>query len=88
MAKAKYYSSDKPCVVTGQMLVDLHHVKSRGSSGNIDEPWNLLPIIHPLHQEIHTIGLVRFAEKYQAVHEWLLRHDWYICPLKLTWKHD
>ncbi len=84
--KTKYYSSDTPCVVTGAMMVDLHHVKSRASGGK-DEPHNLMPLIHRLHQELHTIGLNRFAQKYDRVREWLIAHEWYFCPVLLKWQH-
>jgi hypothetical protein len=87
MAKTKYYSSDTPCIISGQMLVDLHHVKSRGSGGK-DELWNLMPLAHKYHQECHQIGLRRFADKYPPVYEWLVKNGWDFDPVMMKWRHD
>jgi hypothetical protein len=83
MAKKKYCGPDVYCIVTGAPDSDVHHPKSRGSGGP-DEPWNMMPLAHRLHQECHNIGLKRFAEKYPAVKQWLLDHQW---TLDRKWRH-
>jgi hypothetical protein len=51
----------QPCCITGRMEVDPHHTKSVGSGGS---DLTLIPLIHELHQECHTIGAGTFQKKY------------------------
>lgn len=76
---------EKGCIVTGQ-YPDLHHLRSVGASGSNDE-WNLLPVIRPIHQEIHSYGLNFAARKYPEIKEWLLSHGWYKCSYMNKWMH-
>lgn len=80
----RFFSSDKRCIVTGKVGVDLHHVKSRGSGGG-NEVFNLMPISHELHVEVHKIGLAKFAEKYPEVTGWLKSNGWEYCDLRARW---
>lgn len=84
---ARYASEGFTCVVTGCPGADAHHLITRKSGGS-DEPWNLIYLSHALHQEVHSIGMMRFAQKYPAVRDWLIRNDWRIDPLLLKWKHQ
>lgn len=63
MAKMKYYSSDKCCIITGTSPCALHHVKSRGAGGK-DDAFNLMPFSAYHYNEIHVGGTKKFAEKY------------------------
>lgn len=63
----KNYKSDKPCEACGESrdgYVCYHHIKSRGSGGS-DHPFNLMSLCQQHHNEIHMIGLYRFAFKYK-----------------------
>lgn len=82
--KKKYYSSDKRCIVTGFSPVDLHHVKTRGSGGT-DDAWNLMPLAHALHVDVHAIGLTAFAERYPEATNWLKDNGWILCELRKKW---
>lgn len=82
----KYQSENHRCCVTGQSPVDLHHLKTRAAGGG-DEDWNLMPLIHSLHVEIHQIGLKRFIEKYPEARAWLIAHDWDFDLLFCKWSH-
>lgn len=82
----KYTSEFDHCTATGKMGVDYHHIKTQASGGTDDE-WNLLPLTRSMHSECHSIGLMRFAEKYPSVRTWLVGHDWEIDPVLLRWTH-
>ena len=45
----------------------MHHICTRGAHGACDERWNLLPICHVHHSEIHTIGRDTFAGRHPEV---------------------
>jgi hypothetical protein len=87
----KFTSETLRCIVTGDTPVDLHHVKARGMGGNhskhLDEEWNLMPLRHDKHVEIEQIGIVRFAEKFPAARQWLVKNGWRFCPVLHTWRH-
>lgn len=68
------------------MGVVYHHVKTRGAGGP-DDAWNLMPLTIHRHTEVHQIGLIRFAEKYSSVRQWLIDHGWEIDPVLLRWTH-
>lgn len=75
------------CVITGNFPPnDPHHVKSKGSGGP-DEPWNLCPLRHDLHQEFHKIGISSFAEKYPAFKSWLEKNGWEYNDHLNKWRH-
>lgn len=83
----KYQCDKTPCIIEGKPPVDLHHVKTRKASGT-DDVWNLMPLQHKYHQEIHSIGLKKMSEKYPAVKEWLDKNNWVFCDLLKKWSHD
>lgn len=83
----KYYDQFAVCVATGEVGCDLHHVKTRGSGG-LDEPWNLIPVSHAIHMEIHSKGLVWASLKYPGIRTWLLEHGWFLEEQRGKWKHD
>ncbi len=72
---AKYACESFKCVVYHTSGADLHHIITR-KAGGLDERWNLLPVAHAIHNEIHSQGLVRCATKYPAIKEWLISHGW------------
>ena len=74
------------CVVTGRTPVDVHHVKTKGSYGD-DVEWNLIPLIHEKHMELHQLGNERFANKYINFKLWLFKNDWEFDHLKNKWVH-
>jgi hypothetical protein len=82
---AKYQSNTAKCIITGQTPVDLHHVRTRAANGS-DEPYNLMPLIHPMHQMVHQIGLKRFSEEFPEVRAWLIKHGWELCPITFKWR--
>jgi len=57
------------------MGADLHHVKSRGAGGG-DDSWNLIPVCHRIHQEIHSKGICALAKQHAAILNWLLSNGW------------
>lgn len=65
-----------PCVITGNPPPnDPHHLKSKGSFGD-DVEWNLIPLKHELHRELHKAGMTKFADKYPEFKKWLLTNGW------------
>jgi hypothetical protein len=44
--------------------LDKHHIRSRGSVGRIDQPWNLLNLCRTCHTFFHTRGIENFKNKY------------------------
>jgi len=83
----KYTDPEAFCVVTGERGVDLHHIKTRGSGGT-DDAWNLIPLTHRLHVEVHAIGLNKFAEKYPPAKAWLLCNAWELEAFRNRWVHE
>jgi hypothetical protein len=59
--KYKEFIKRQPCCITDRDCVDPHHVKSVGSGGS---DLTLVPLVHRLHQECHTIGKDTFQAKY------------------------
>jgi len=85
---AKYASEEYICIVKGHGGSDLHHIYHQGSHPEFkDEPWNLLPVTHLIHQQIHAMGLNRAASQYKPIEIWLNNHNWTKCPVLLKWVH-
>lgn len=82
----KYADPDKKCIICAKPNVDLHHVKSRGSGGT-DDDWNLMPLRHKYHQELHAIGMSEFIWKYPIVRVWLETNGWYYDDYAKKWLH-
>lgn len=57
-----------------------HHIKSRGSGG-CDSDFNILTLCRNHHIEIHSIGPVRFCEKYTDIKFILLEKGWEIVDI-------
>ena len=76
----------QPCIVCGQRA-DPHHLKTRASGGH-DVDYNLMPLCREHHAEIHKLGNIRTAEKYEQVKNWLIKHDWSIYPVTNKWEHS
>ena len=72
------------CIISGRQDPDIHHVLTVGSGGP-DLPWNLLPIAHRYHQEVHQTGLNKFAQRYSQVRLWLISNGWTFCLIKNKW---
>lgn len=91
MARPKYFDPDGICIVSGRRGVDLHHLKARGMGGRhdsrFDEPWNLMPLWHPLHVEIEKIGILNFLKKYPDAKAWMERMGWEFEPTFKKWFH-
>lgn len=81
-----YVSEIMKCVVCGAPGVDLHHIKTRGAGGG-DEEFNLMPLCHKSHVEVHNIGLLSFSKKYPEVKRWLVRNGWELLMSK-KWVHS
>jgi hypothetical protein len=81
----KFYSSDTPCCITGEFNVDLHHVKTRAAGGTNDK-WNLMPLSHRFHVEVHAMGLLTFAMKYPQARNWLKKNGWEFCEGSRKWR--
>lgn len=76
-----------PCVITGNPPPnDPSHVKSIGSHGD-DVPWNICPLRHDLHVELHKKGASTFAKKYPAYKAWLIKNGWEYNELLDRWLH-
>jgi len=58
----KAYVRDLPCLVCGANS-DPHHVRTRGAGGKDNA--NLVPLCREHHQELHTIGVLTFEDKYK-----------------------
>ncbi len=66
----------EPCVVCGgRPPSDPSHIKSRGAGGG-DFMWNVAPHCRPCHSRWHSMGKVKFVEKYPAMREWLEAQGW------------
>lgn len=65
------------CVVCGDLNIELHHVRSKGSGGP-DESWNLMPLCRTHHREIHDRTLKQMTDKSQRMRKWLYDNGWYI----------
>ena len=89
MAKTKrksYQCHNEPCYACGTWNVQrcYHHLITRKNLGP-DEKWNLLPLDAKHHQEVHQIGLRRFARKYPGVMAWLTGHGWQFDEYSQKW---
>ena len=62
------------CCVTGARDPDPHHVNPQGGGGigTKCSDRRAIPLSHFLHQEIHQIGKITFAEKYDLDYEDLI----------------
>lgn len=65
------------CLVTGNLTVDVAHIKTKGSGG-CDELWNLMPLSREAHCEQHNLGILSFIRKYPSVAAYVASHGWYI----------
>jgi hypothetical protein len=83
----RYWSETECCIICGCQGVDLHHVKSRGAGGS-DLDYNLMPLAHKYHQELHTIGLNTMSIKYPQVEDWLHKNGWEYEPYAERWVHE
>jgi len=79
MEKKKNYQSFEPCLACGEEFTDrmYHHIRTRGAGGK-DEPHNLISLCQKHHNEVHTMGMVGFSEKYQGISLWLRKSGWKI----------
>lgn len=84
---AKYVDPERRCIATGKLGVDLHHVRSRGAGGS-DEPHNLMPVSHKVHQYIHQVGLREASAVYPGIKDWLLKNGWRFDYVLLRWDRD
>lgn len=74
-----------PCLACGSKKVDVHHIKSR-KTGGPDIDWNILPTCRWHHNEVHSIGLAKFADKYSAVQPYLERQGWTYDYYRKKWQ--
>ena len=81
---AKYASEDFQCIVTGKYGADKHHIITKKSGGS-DDPCNLMPLKHALHQEAGLIGMTKFARKYPKAKLWLLEYGWEFDETRQKW---
>ena len=74
----KNFSTDKPCTacgLSGENMVCLHHIKTRGSGGS-DQPHNLMPLCQKHHNMIHAKGLIWMSENFPRVKRFLFDRGW------------
>lgn len=59
------------CCITGKPLPDPHHINEagHGAMGSKAIDRRAIPLSHPLHQELHSIGQHTFAKKYDLDYE-------------------
>jgi Putative HNHc nuclease len=77
----------KPCHICGTTKADPHHVKSKKSGGH-DIERNLVPLCRKHHSEVHTIGLVTFADKYERFKDWLVNNGWQFDEFLKKWIYN
>ena len=83
---AKYAGDHVQCIVTGKFGADLHHIYTQKAYPEFkDFKWNLLPVCHQIHQEIHTSSLRTCALKYTAINEWLKKNKWHFDMSMKKW---
>lgn len=76
-----------PCVISGAPGPnDPSHVSSVGSHAD-DVPWNICPLAHKYHVELHNSGASTFAKKYPAYKAWLIKNGWEYNELLDRWLH-
>ncbi len=51
------------CSICGNYSAAPHHIRTIGAGGG-DEPGNLLSLCTTHHKEVHTMGVMSFADKY------------------------
>ena len=79
---------NKPCVITGNPPPnDPSHCKSKGSFGD-DVSWNICPLRHDLHVELHKLGATTFANKYPKYKDWLVNNGWQFDEFLKKWVHN
>lgn len=59
------FTSAEPCIVTGELGVDCHHVVYK-SRGRLASDLFVVPLKHELHMELHKIGEEAFQAKYNV----------------------
>lgn len=62
------------CKITNG-IIDIHHIKTRGSGGG-DDPWNILPLCRKCHQLWHHIGWNKFLNEYPDVYKYMKDLGW------------
>ncbi len=56
------------CSICGNYSAAPHHIRTRGAGGS-DEAKNLLALCATHHTEVHTMGVMSFADKYSHFFE-------------------
>ena len=85
--KLKNYKTNKPCLACFINYSEencLHHVKTRGAGG-CDSEFNLMPLCQTHHNEVHYIGLNKFADYYEDVKAFLINHGYEKDKLTNKW---
>lgn len=86
------YISFEPCVFCGHYAeaeVCYHHEYTRKAyPEHSEKKWNLIPTCMKHHEMIHKIGAIKMSEKFPSFKRWLLRNEWFICPIKGCWAHQ
>ncbi len=76
------YIRSKPCLISGVLNVDAHHLMSRGRGSAKQNDFTAIPLNRGYHQELHKIGPQAFEAKY-GVNLW--RESWW---LLLEWNRE
>lgn len=59
-------------------MVCYHHIYTRKAHPELEnEPWNLMPLCQAHHNEIHSMGSNRFAQKYARATKWFKENGWH-----------
>lgn len=88
---AKYAAEHIKCIVFGSPNGEYHHVYHQGTYPNapwMDEPWNMIPLSHPLHVMFHNKGNEYMVKKFPAIRAWFEKHGWEYDSFSKKWWHE
>ncbi|MGB0454850.1 MAG: hypothetical protein ACPGJV_14165 [Bacteriovoracaceae bacterium] len=88
----KTFQTDEPCLFCEfeQPQRCWHHIATRGANGEINEPWNLMPVCQKHHVYVESAGLYRITHEFknQKIKNWLIERGWEGCSISKKWIHE
>lgn len=88
---AKYAGEHIKCIVFNSPGAEYHHIYTRGANPGaewIDEPWNIIPVCHELHNLFHKEGTSYMAKRFPSIKAWLERNGWEYDNFAKKWRHE
>ncbi len=82
----KKLQREATCIISGASQPDVHHLFTVGHRGD-DVEWNLVPLAHIFHRELHDSSIDDMAEKYPRFLSWLIDNQWYFDNVMKKWRH-